>query len=59
MVTKNRSTGRRSTGGAAAKELDQLRRRAKELTLRLEREAKVRKLDARLAAEAKNVRAND
>ena len=43
-------------GSAVARELDQLRNKVKELTLRLEHEAKARKLDARLAAEAKKAR---
>jgi len=43
-------------GGAVARELDQLRKKIKELTLKLEREAKARKLDTRLAAEAKRAR---
>ena len=38
------------------RELDQLRKKVKELTLRLEREAKARKLDARLAAVPKKAR---
>ncbi len=56
MAANNRSTGGRSAGGAVARELDQLRKKVKELTLRLEREAKARKLDARLAAVAKKAR---
>jgi chromosome segregation ATPase len=55
MAANNRSTGGRSAGSAVARELDQLRNKVKELTLRLEREAKARKLEARLAAEAKKV----
>ena len=56
MAANNRSTKRPSAGGAVARELDQLRRKVKELMLRLEREAKVRKIEARLAAEAKKAR---
>jgi len=57
MAANNKSTGKGSTGSAVARELDQLRNKVKQLTLRLEREAKARKLDARLAAEAKSARA--
>ena len=56
MAANNRSTGGRSAGSAVARELDKLRNKVKELTLRLEREAKARKLDTRLAAEAKKGR---
>jgi chromosome segregation ATPase len=56
MAANNRSSDGRNAGGAVARELDQLRRKVKELTLRLEREAKARKLDTRLAAEAKKAR---
>jgi chromosome segregation ATPase len=40
---------------AVARELDQLKRKVKELTLRLEHEAKARKLDAQLAEKAKKL----
>jgi len=43
-------------GSAVARELHQLGKKVKELTLRLEREAKARKLDAQLAAVAKKGR---
>jgi hypothetical protein len=56
MAANNRSTGGRSGGSAVVRELDHLRKKVKELTLRLEREAKARKLDARLAAVAKKAR---
>src|SRR5712692_42161 len=56
MAPNNRSTGGRSAGSAVARELDRLRKKVKELTLRLQREAKARTLDARLAAEAKKAR---
>ena len=56
MAANNRSTGGRIAGSAVARELEQLRKRVKELTLRLEREVKARKLDTRLAAEAKKAR---
>jgi DNA repair exonuclease SbcCD ATPase subunit len=56
MAANNMSTAGRSAGSAVARELDRLRKKVKELTLRLERQAKTRKLDARLAAEAKKAR---
>ena len=56
MAANNRSTGGRGAGSAVARELDQLRKKVKELTLRLEREATASKLDARLAAVAKKAR---
>src|SRR6266851_8239391 len=56
MAVNNRSTGGRSADSAVARELDQLRKKVKELTLRLLREAKARKLDAQLAAVAKKAR---
>ncbi len=55
MAASNRSTGGRSAGTGVARELDQLRKKVKELTLRLEREAKARKLRAQLAAKAKKI----
>jgi len=56
MAANNKSIGGRSAGSAVVRELDQLRKKVKELTLRLEREAKARKLDAQLAAVAKKAR---
>lgn len=56
MAANNTSTGKRSAGGAVARELDQLKKKFKELTVRLEREVKARKLDARLAMEARKAR---
>jgi seryl-tRNA synthetase len=56
MAGNDKSTRKPSTGNAVARELNQLKKRVKELTLRLECEAKARKLDARLAAEAKSAR---
>jgi septal ring factor EnvC (AmiA/AmiB activator) len=50
------STVMRGAGSALARELDQLRNKVKDLTLRLEREIKARKLDVRVAAEAKKAR---
>jgi chromosome segregation ATPase len=57
MAANNRSTAARSAGGSAvARELDQLRKKVKELTLKLEREVTAHKLEARLAAETKKAR---
>jgi chromosome segregation ATPase len=53
MAANSRSTGGRSAGSAVAREL---RKKVKELTLRLQREVKARKLDAQLAAVAKKGR---
>ncbi len=55
MAVTKASTGKRGAGSIVAL-LDQLRKRVKELTLRLEREAKAHKVDVRLAAEAKKDR---
>jgi ABC-type transporter Mla subunit MlaD len=55
MAANNTSTGKQSAGGAVARELDQLKKKVKELTLRLEHEVKTRKLDARLAEKAKKL----
>ena len=55
MAANNTSTGKQIAGGAVARELDQLKKKVKELTLRLEQEVKTRKLDARLAEEAKKL----
>jgi len=55
MAANNTSTGKQTAGGAVARELDQLKKKVKELTLRLEQEIKTRKLDARLAEEAKKL----
>jgi DNA repair exonuclease SbcCD ATPase subunit len=57
MPANNRSTTRPGTGSVVARELDQLKKKVKELTLKLEREAKARRLDTRLAVEAKKTRA--
>jgi len=51
MAEKDTSTGTRSA--RVARELDQLRKKVKELALKLEREAKSRKIGERLAMEAK------
>ena len=56
MAAKKMSNGKPGAMSVVARELDQLRKKTKELTLRLEREAKARKLDARLAAEARKAR---
>ena len=50
------STVIRSAGSAVARELDLLRKKVKDLTVRLEREAKARRLDVQLAAGAKKAR---
>lgn len=55
MAANDKSAGA-PRAGAVARELDQLRSKVKELTLRLEREAKARQLDARVTAEAKKAR---
>jgi hypothetical protein len=56
MATRNTSTERQSAGSAVTRELDQLRKKVKELAIRLEREITARKLGVRLAAEAKKAR---
>ena len=56
MPAKTSSTKKPSAGRIVARELDLLKKKLKELTLRLEREAKARKLEAQLAAEAKKAR---
>jgi DNA repair exonuclease SbcCD ATPase subunit len=56
MAANKKSTDARSTSSTVTRELDQLRKKVKELTLKLEREVKARKLDARLAAETKKAR---
>lgn len=56
MAANKKPTAKRSASSAVARELDQLRKKVKELTLKLEREVKARQLDARLAAETKKAR---
>jgi len=56
MPANNRSSRKSDAAGAVARELDQLKKKVKELALRLEREAKARELATRLAAEAKKAR---
>ena len=56
MAANNHSSGKSDTGRVVARELDQLKKKVKELVLRLEREAKARELAARLAAVAKKAR---
>jgi hypothetical protein len=56
MAANNKSTGKRSATNAVTRELERLRRRVKEVTLRLEREANARKLEAGLTAAAKKAR---
>ena len=50
------STVIRGAGSAVARELDRLSKKVKDLTPRLQREVKARRLDVRLAAEAKKAR---
>src|SRR5216683_5761082 len=57
MPAKNSSTKKPRVGSIVVRELAQLKNKVKELTLKLEREAKARKLDARLAVDAKKARA--
>jgi chromosome segregation ATPase len=57
MAANGTFTGRGGTKTAVARQLNRLKAKVKELTLKLEREVKARKLDARLAAEAKKIRA--
>ena len=56
MAANNHSSGKSGAGRAVARELDQLKKKVKELALRLEREAKARELAARLAVVAKKAR---
>ena len=56
MAANTRSSGKSGAGRAVARELDQLKKKVKELALRLELEAKARELAARLAAVAKKAR---
>ena len=56
MAAHNRSTAGRSASNTVSTEVDQLRKKVKELALKLEREVKARKLDIRLAVEAKRTR---
>jgi len=56
MAANSKSSGKQGAGAAVARELSQLRKKVKELTLKLESEAKARKLEARIAADAKKAR---
>jgi len=56
MPANNRSSRKSDAAGAVARELDQLKKKVKELALKLEREAKARELAARLAVVAKKAR---
>jgi len=56
MAARNRLPAGRSASNTVSTEVDQLRKKVKELALKLEREVKARKLDIRLAAEAKRTR---
>ena len=57
MAVNDTSTEKRGMGSSVTRELDQLRKKVTDLTLRLEREVNPRELSARLVAEAKKVRA--
>jgi seryl-tRNA synthetase len=56
MAANKSTNGKRGAGGTLAREADRLKKKVKELTLKLEREVKARKLDVGLAAEAKKAR---
>jgi hypothetical protein len=53
MAANKKSTGKRGATNAVTRELERLKKRVRELTPRLEREAKARKLEAGLTAAAK------
>jgi hypothetical protein len=53
MASNNEAAGKRGATNTAARELERLRKKNRELTLRLEREAKARKLEAGLRAAAR------
>jgi uncharacterized phage infection (PIP) family protein YhgE len=56
MAANKKSTGGPGASSTVTRELDQLRKKVRELTLKLEREVKARKLDVRLSAETKKAR---
>ncbi len=56
MAANSKSGGKQAASGVVARELKQLRQRVKELTLKLGSEVKARKVDTRLAAEARKAR---
>jgi uncharacterized coiled-coil DUF342 family protein len=56
MPANNRSSGKSDAGRAVARELDQLKKKVKELAVKLEQETKARELATRLIAEAKKAR---
>jgi hypothetical protein len=56
MAANKKLTGGASASSTVTRELDQFRKKVKQLTLKLEREVKARELDARLAAETKKAR---
>ena len=58
MVANNTSTEKRGIGSSVTRELEQLRKKVKDLTLRLEREVKARQLSSRLAAEVRRLARN-
>ncbi|MGD0291925.1 MAG: hypothetical protein ABSC63_20120 [Candidatus Binataceae bacterium] len=57
MAVNDTSTEKRGMGSSVTRELDQLRKKVTDLTLRLEREVNARELSALLVAEAKKARA--
>jgi len=57
MAAKDTPTEKRGIGTSVTRELDQLRKKVADLTLRLEREVNAREISARLVAEAKKARA--
>jgi len=56
MAANNQSSEKPGVGRGVVRELDQLRKKVKGLTLRLEREVRARELATRLATEAKKAR---
>lgn len=56
MAANNKSGEKHGVNKAIARELDQLRKKVKELTGKLESEMKARKINERVAAEAKKAR---
>jgi len=57
MVANNTSTEKRGIGSSVTRELEQLKKKITDLTLKLEREVKARELSVRLVAEAKKTSA--
>src|SRR5271167_3373374 len=57
MAANDTSTEKRGIRSSVTRELDQLRKKVTDLTLRLQREVNARELSARLVTEAKQARA--